>query len=38
MLNAVTGERGALPLLAFAVARLWEKRVRSAQDADPAGL
>ena len=28
MLDAVTGERGALPLLAFAVARLWDKRDR----------
>ncbi len=28
MLDAVEGERGALPLLAFAVARLWEKRDR----------
>ncbi len=28
MLAAVEGERGALPLLAFAVARLWEKRDR----------
>ena len=28
MLDAVAGERGALPLLAFAVARLWEKRDR----------
>ena len=28
MLDAVTDERGALPLLAFAVARLWEKRDR----------
>ncbi len=26
MLEAVKGERGALPMLAFAVARLWEKR------------
>ena len=26
MLEAVTGERGALPMLAFAVERLWEKR------------
>ena len=26
-----TGERGALPLLAFAVARLWEKRDRERQ-------
>ncbi|MDD5564998.1 MAG: protein kinase, partial [Thermoanaerobaculaceae bacterium] len=28
MLDAVEGERGALPLLAFAVARLWEERDR----------
>jgi WD40 repeat protein len=28
MLTAVEGERGALPLLAFAVSRLWEKRDR----------
>ena len=28
MLGAVEGERGALPLLAFAVSRLWEKRDR----------
>ncbi len=28
MRDAVAGERGALPLLAFAVARLWEKRDR----------
>jgi serine/threonine protein kinase/WD40 repeat protein len=28
MLGAVEGERGALPLLAFAVARLWEERDR----------
>ncbi|MCG6926731.1 MAG: serine/threonine-protein kinase, partial [Acidobacteria bacterium] len=28
MLQAVEGARGALPLLAFAVARLWEKRDR----------
>ncbi len=28
MLEAVEGERGALPLLAFAVARLWETRDR----------
>jgi WD40 repeat protein len=28
MLSAVEGVRGALPLLAFAVARLWEKRDR----------
>ena len=28
MLDAVAGERGALPLLAFAVARLWGKRDR----------
>jgi WD40 repeat protein len=28
MTGAVEGERGALPLLAFAVARLWEKRDR----------
>ena len=28
MLAEVAGERGALPLLAFAVARLWEKRDR----------
>jgi serine/threonine protein kinase/WD40 repeat protein len=28
MLDAVEGERGALPLLAFAIARLWEERDR----------
>ena len=28
MLEAVEGERGALPLLAFAVSRLWEQRDR----------
>ena len=28
MMGAVEGERGALPLLAFAVSRLWEKRDR----------
>ena len=28
MVQAVAGERGALPLLAFAVARLWEERNR----------
>ena len=28
MVSAVEGARGALPLLAFAVARLWEKRDR----------
>ena len=28
MVKAVEGERGALPLLAFAVSRLWEKRDR----------
>ncbi len=28
MISEVEGERGALPLLAFAVARLWEKRDR----------
>ena len=28
MLGAVEGERGALPLLAFAVSRLWELRDR----------
>ena len=28
MVEAVSGERGALPLLAFAVARVWEKRDR----------
>jgi hypothetical protein len=28
MLGAVEGERGALPLLAFAAARLWERRDR----------
>ena len=28
MLQAVEGERGALPLLAFAVSRLWEHRDR----------
>jgi len=30
MLEAVRGERGALPLLAFAVSRLWEMRDRTA--------
>jgi WD40 repeat protein len=30
MLGEVEGERGALPLLAFAAARLWEKRDREA--------
>ena len=30
MLAEVEGERGALPLLAFAAARLWEKRDREA--------
>ncbi len=30
MIDAVAGERGALPLLAFAAARLWEERDRSA--------
>ena len=30
MVRAVEGERGALPLLAFALARLWEKRDREA--------
>lgn len=29
MLSAVEGERGALPLLAFAAARLWERRDRA---------
>ena len=33
-----TGERGALPLLAFAVARLWEKRDRERRAAHPPGL
>src|SRR5262249_16746284 len=28
MLEAVSGERGALPLLAFAISRLWEERDR----------
>jgi hypothetical protein len=28
MLDAAGGERGALPLLAFAVSRLWEERSR----------
>ena len=31
MLDAVEGERGALPLLAFAVARFWEERDRERQ-------
>jgi WD40 repeat protein len=31
MLESVAGARGALPLLAFAVARLWEKRDRDQQ-------
>ena len=31
MLESVEGARGALPLLAFAVARLWEKRDREAR-------
>jgi hypothetical protein len=30
MIEEVRGERGALPLLAFAMARLWEKRDRGA--------
>ncbi len=38
MVSLVEGNRGALPLLAFAVARLWEKRDRERQAPDPRGL
>ncbi len=38
ILAEVTRERGALPLLAFAAARLWEKRESSPNPAHPRGL
>ena len=38
MLDAVEGERGALPLLAFAAARLWERARPGAGPAHPRGL
>ena len=38
MLAEVEGERGALPLLAFAAARLWEKRDQRERASHPTGV
>ena len=38
MVEAVEGARGALPLLAFAVSRLWERRDREREAPDARGL